>query len=443
MGRSVFSRFIDQPETARHGETGVRWGGASASWDELLVRGRALGSGVRPQRTYLVDPRAGLDALVAFFAVATVPDTVCFWATPECGAQISPLAPALYEVCNACIPEIERPLWGVMTSGSSGTPKMPVGYGDMLEAVAMQYDMGVIRPTFGADEPPCAIATCLPLQFSAAFFMTVAPALFLRRDLVIFDPHDWRPLCELAQTRNVLCLSVPAVVAAGYLSIPEPIDMSRAALLLGAGYVTRDRVASIREKFIGAKIMNIYGTAETGAISVDREPGHNRHVGRPIPGKPVWIRDRNDEGIGVIATTGADCRSFSWTPDGGLVREEPVVASTDYGHFDADGCLVLDGRCDAGEKLHGITIFPRETERHILDLPGVIDVRVGVSIGSGGREALEALVVGTASVDNVREHCRELVELQRPAVFRCVSEDEAQRIYSVHGKLRVGGGQRL
>ena len=296
----------------------------------------------------------------------------------------------------------------------------------------------MIRPTFGDDDEPCAIATCLPLQFSAAFFMTVVPTVFLRRDLILFSPHDWRPLCAVAQTRNVLCLSVPAVTAAGYLSIPEPVDMSRAALLLGAGYITQERVVSIRNKFVDARIMNIYGTAETGAISVDREPGHNRHVGRPIPGKPVWIRDPNEAGTGVIATTGADCRCYSWSPQTGLEREDPVVASTDYGHFDAEGCLVLDGRCDAGEKLNGITIFPRETERHLLGLPGVLDVRVGVSTGAGGREMLEALVIGSVSEAQAREHCESLSDLQRPTVFRCLSERDAQRDYSAHGKLRVG-----
>jgi acyl-coenzyme A synthetase/AMP-(fatty) acid ligase len=431
MGRVLFPGFLN---AGSGGDRGVTWHGQFASWAALEARGRDRAELVRPQRGYLVDPSRGLEGFASFFAVATVPDTLLIWA--EAAQQLGTLrelAPGLYEIDDAVTEPLDRPLWGILTSGSSGTPRVPVGYADMLELVALHYNAAIYRDTFADGVLADTLATCLPLAFSAAFFMMVLPALFFRRDLVVFAAHDWRPLCEVAAREHVICQSVPAITAAGCLSTPEPADMSRAALYLGAGYVTSQRVRTIRKSFRDVTLVNIYGTAETGAIAVDRDPGNNMHVGRPIPGKPVWLQDVNEKGIGRVATTGPDCRQFSWTPGGALYPTGAVVASTDYGHFDA-GYLYLDGRVDEGEKLHGITIYPRLTERHLLSLDGVADVRVLVLPGPEGRDQLVARVVGALDEAVVRAHCAALPGIQRPARVECIAED-AVGAYSVRGKL--------
>ena len=437
MGRPLFNGFLTAASGQRSArERGLFCEGEFVSWDALLARGRKRASQVRPQQGYLVDPTRGFEAFVSFFAVATVADTFLLWAkpAPELGT-LRELAPGLHQIEGAIQDPLDRPLWGILTSGSTGAPKVPVGYADTLELVALHYDAAVFGPTFERMDRVETLATCLPLQFSAAFFMAILPAVFLQRDLLVFPPHDWRPLWTVAQREHVICQSVPSVTAAGSLSAPEPIDMSRAALLLGAGYITHERVRTIRDRFRDVRIANIYGTAETGAIALDREPGHSTHIGRPIPGKPVWLQETNAEGIGVIATTGVDCRSFYWQPGGALLHVGGVVASTDYGHFDDEGHLYLDGRVDAGEKLHGITIYPRIIERHILQLDGVIDARVLITHEPNGREQLTARVVGHVSEARVRDHCAVLEEIQRPTRIECISETAAQSAYSAHGKL--------
>jgi acyl-coenzyme A synthetase/AMP-(fatty) acid ligase len=275
----------------------------------------------------------------------------------------------------------------------------------------------------------------LPLQFSASFFMTVLPAIFFRRNLLVFPPHDWRSLCAVAQRERTVCLSVPSVTAAGSLSIPEAVSMSNAALLLGAGYITHERVRTIRARFQDAVLLNIYGTAETGAISIDPDPGHSAHVGYPIPGKPVWLQNQDAEGVGLISTTGPDCRMFFWTAGSAFQTAAPVVSSTDYGHFDDAGHLCLDGRVDEGEKLNGVIVYPRVIERHILQLDGVVDVRIRVSNNHGVGEQLTARVIGRVEEGAVREHCATLDEIQRPTRIECISEHDAERAYTNHGKL--------
>jgi acyl-coenzyme A synthetase/AMP-(fatty) acid ligase len=438
MGRPLFNKFLTEAEAGGVDRPrGLHWQSEFASWDTLLAQGRERARLVQSQRGYLVDPTRGLESFASFFAVATVPDTFLLWAnaTSDFGA-LRELAPGLYEIEDMIREPIDRPLWGILTSGSSGTPKVPVGYADTLELVALHYEAAVFRRTFGdASRSVETHATCLPLQFSASFFMTVLPAIFFRRDLLVFPPHDWRLLCAVAQRQRTVCLSVPSVTAAGTFSITEAVDMSNAALLLGAGYITHERVRTIRARFQDVVLMNIYGTAETGAISIDPDPGHCAHVGYPIPGKPVWLQNRNAEGVGLVATTGPDCRMFYWSAGGAFDPVSPVVASTDYGHFDDAGYLCLDGRVDEGEKLNGIIIYPRVIERHILQLDGVVDVRVRVSNGYGVGEQLTARVIGRVEEEAVREHCRMLDESQWPTRIECLSERDAERAYTTHGKL--------
>lgn len=440
MGRPAFIRFLTgRHRTAAAARAGVRWDGEFATWDELLARGRDRSAAVRPGGTYFVDPAAGPEALASLFAVATVPDTVLLWASPvSLEVPHRQIAPALSEAAAGELP-LPRPdhrsMWGVCTSGSSGRPKVAIGFADEWELIALHCEAAMYQDAVSGG-PPDALATCLPLGFSAAFFMSVLPALYSRRDLLVFSPHDWCPLYELARGRRVLALGVPALAAAACLTEETAKDMSSVALFLGGGHLSGPRVDLIRERFTGVAVSNLYGTAETGAIALDHDPGHNRHVGRPVAGKSVWVVDADERGIGALAVDGPGRCRYLWRPG-----TDPVATAagqgtgTDYARFDAEGNLCLEGRLDGGEKLVGVLVYPREIERHLLALGGVSDVRVTVERSPSGMEFLAARVVGSVDEHTVREHCGALPERHRPSRITCVSEREAASVYSTHGKF--------
>jgi acyl-CoA synthetase (AMP-forming)/AMP-acid ligase II len=432
MGRQAFTRFLTGRVPAG-AEPGVTWDGVSCSWEALRQRGQDRAALVRTHSAYVVDPNARLEALASLFAVASVPDTVLLWASVAAlGIPSRELAPGLYAVDNPVEGPVDRPLWGVGTSGSSGRQKLAIGHADQWELIALHYDRAMYQQTLG--ESPAAIATCLPLQFSAAFFMAVLPSLYLRCDLLVFPPHDWTAVTA-SRSGGTVVLGVPALAAAACLGTAKPVDMAGVSLYLGGGHVSAERVAMIRDRFRGAAVLNLYGTAETGAVAVDPDPGHNAHVGRPIPGKTVWLEGVDDRGVGAIAVAGPDCARYVWRPGEAPVEGPGYVASTDYGRFDGDGRLCLEGRVDGGEKLKGILVYPRAIERHLLELPGVVDVRVLVHRDPSGLEHLLARVVGSVNAAAVREHCAALPEIERPARIECVAEREALAAYSAHGKL--------
>jgi acyl-coenzyme A synthetase/AMP-(fatty) acid ligase len=455
VGRPAFLRFLDgghrggglsggalpgrgpsaAGRPAAPSPAGVRWGADHATWDDLLRRGRDRARLVREQGCYVVDPAAGVESLASLFAVATVPDTVLLWASAAAlGVPHRELAPGLHEIEPPVPGPVERPLWGVCTSGSSGTPKAAIGYADEWELIALHCERALYDGVLPGG-PPEVLATCLPLQFSAAFFMTVLPALLLRRDLLVFPAYDWTLAIEAARSRRVLLLAVPALAAAAALGADEPAQMHRAALLLGGGHVSADRVRLVRERWPGIALANLYGTAETGAVALDHDPGHNRHVGFPVPGKAVWVEGADERGVGAVAVAGPGCCRWLWRPGGEATPVTGTVTSTDFGRFDADGHLCLEGRVDGGEKLRGVLVYPRAVERHLLALDGVSDARVLIERSPNGLEHLTARVVGDVDEAAVRDHCTALPETERPSRISCVPERDALSAYSANGKL--------
>ncbi|HEU4769726.1 MAG TPA: hypothetical protein VFS77_20325, partial [Pyrinomonadaceae bacterium] len=123
MGRPLFNGFLTAVSDRSPGrERGLHFDGEFASWDSLLVRGRERASEVRPQQAYLIDATRGFEAFVSFFAVATVADTLLLWAkpAPELGT-LQEVAPGLHRIDGVIQEPLDRPLWGILTSGSTGT----------------------------------------------------------------------------------------------------------------------------------------------------------------------------------------------------------------------------------------------------------------------------------------------------------------------------------
>jgi acyl-CoA synthetase (AMP-forming)/AMP-acid ligase II len=434
MGRPIFTSWIDHPRArAASSQRGVNFHGDFASWAEIRRRATERAAELRPGMAYVADSRAGIQGMVSMLAIAMTPDTALIWAkVDDVPFPIQPLAPGLYQLSEQPSRQLKRPMYGTLTSGSSGTPKLPMAYGDILELIALHYDEVLYQPTFPGHPEVDVLATCLPLEYAASFMMLVVPAMFMCRDLVVFPPHEWSALHTVAAREHVACLVVPSLMAAASAGTPDQVDMSKTALIMASGYLSRERVAATREKFRGVSILNCYGASETGVVTLDRSPDGSFHVGRPIFGKAVWLEEVDNHGIGKVTTTGIDCREFYWGQEDSLRRADGSLAATDFGHFDDAGNLYLDGRIDGAEKLQGVTIYPRQIERHLLMLPGVVDVRVRVTT-SNGVEYLEARVVGSVSEPRVREHCSTLPELSRPTAVECHAEGTTP--YSERGKL--------
>ncbi len=411
---------------------GIDFYGTKISWLDLLEQAKRLALSLQSHELYVVDANLGPKSIVAMMAVALTPGASFIW------ANLAMLKSPLNSVAEALalgpkLPDERqrgRPYYGTLTSGSSANPKIPMGYGDTLAMTATLYDQELFS---AAPEDSAVIATCLPMEYSATFMMAILPAWFAARELVLFRPDDWTTLAPKVHKRKTVIVTVPNLLSAACAGL-KPDSYDNFTFLTTAGYLSKARIALTRRKLTDVSFMTLYGASEVGIMTVDRAPQGEHHAGKSLYGKPVWIRNPDSNGIGIVTTAGPDCREFYLDSGQPIRRQDGSAGCTDFGHIDSNGNLYLDGRIDGGEKLNGIIVYPKEIERHILSLDGVLDVKVNVhNKDHESSDFIEAIVIGHVNTDTVQEHCRYLANHLRPRAYVVRGETEAQ--YSSRGKL--------
>ena len=126
------------------------------------------------------------------------------------------------------------------------------------------------------------------------------------------------------------------------------------------------------------------------------------------------------------------------------MRADPALEggtfrSADLGQWCA-GELQLSGRAGEVFDVSGHKVHPREVERVIARMPGVLDVVVVPWLDEHGRASCAALVAASVDEIAVRRHC--VRELPAAKVPRCiVVVPELPR--TSHGKLQHGDVERL
>lgn len=170
------------------------------------------------------------------------------------------------------------------------------------------------------------------------------------------------------------------------------------------------------EKF-GIHVRQLYGSSETGTISVDLSADIERSlesVGRPIAGVEVEIysenleRTPNDE-IGEIAVKSpAAIKSYGSDDFDNDAFRNGYFFTGDLGRRDKDGLLYLVGRKTLFINKGGYKINPREIEELLESHPNIEEaIVVGVPTVFGD-ERLKAMIVanGACTEEEVVDHCR-------------------------------------
>ena len=170
------------------------------------------------------------------------------------------------------------------------------------------------------------------------------------------------------------------------------------------------------EKF-GIYVRQLYGSTETGTISVDLSPAIERSlesVGTPIAGVDVEIysenseRTRTDE-IGEIAVKSpAAIKSYASDDFEDAAFRNGYFFTGDLGRRDQDGLLYLVGRKKLFINKGGYKVNPREIEELLESHPRVEEAVVVGLPTSFGDEKVKAVVVlsDPCTEKEIIEHCR-------------------------------------
>ncbi|MFI7632997.1 non-ribosomal peptide synthetase [Nonomuraea sp. NPDC049400] len=329
----------------------------------------------------------------------------------------------------------EGSFYSVLTSGSTGSPKLVAvsedsltnvvrWYVDLVELAPGQRHSLALHPPFD----PHLMETWSTLCSGAT--LVVAP------EAVRSDPGA---LVDWWADARITVSNLPTPLAE--LSLARPW---RRALPLRHLVIGGDRLRRGPSAGLSTQVHNLYGPAEAAVVSTAQTLSDlvsdqgDPSIGAPIPGVAVCVVNQDGEivprgekgelligGVGLALACYDDQGElpvFS-APPALLDDQANVYASGDLVRMRHDGTLDFCGRLDDQLKVRGVRIEPAEVERALERFPGVR--RAAVVRTSGEVEELTAfLEMGPGTLPDLaslRNHAREwLPAAAVPTAFEAV-----------------------
>jgi acyl-CoA synthetase (AMP-forming)/AMP-acid ligase II len=328
------------------------------------------------------------------------------------------------------------------TSGTTQEPRVAVRPGRAAVEEARHY-IDTIGVT--ADDTILAVA---PMCHAYAYGMCVMVSLVSGARLVSTRSFQAGRVFQALTTQRISILpAVPAMLDVLMFGAGDRLR-NCARCVLTAGSPLNERTA---ERFLersGIAVQPLYGTTETGGITVAESAVRRcagNSVGPPMQGVHAEIR-RPIEGDGGAESSASGVGRLA-------IRSSSMMAGY-LGRDGIDSSSIVDGWFDTGDlatigptaqiqllgretdmiNVEGLKVIPCEVEEVIASLPGVLEVKVYAGRRRSGGQFVKAAVVLDPQVDpaTIRAHCeRNLVYYKRPE--RIIPVDALPR--SAAGKI--------
>jgi long-chain acyl-CoA synthetase len=207
------------------------------------------------------------------------------------------------------------------------------------------------------------------------------------------------------------------------------INFSNLLVAIGGGMAVQKAPADRWLSLTGKPIAEGYGLSETSPVACCNTPlidGFTGHVGLPLPGTDVSIRDDAGEVLsfgeaGEICIRGPQLMAGYWNRPAETMQsmtEDGFFKTGDIGLMSQDGYVKIIDRKKDMVLVSGFNVYPSEVEEVIAMLPGVLECGVvGVPDEVTG-EAVKAFIVKkdpNLSYEDVIAHCKtQLTSYKRP-----------------------------
>jgi acyl-CoA synthetase (AMP-forming)/AMP-acid ligase II len=306
------------------------------------------------------------------------------------------------------------------TSGTTGDAKIAVRPGPCAVAEPLHY-----IETFAIDRSDL-ILCAIPMTHAYAYGICFLVALLTSCELHFM--RRFNPGLALGSLNEMSVSVFPAVP----IMIDSLLDSDvtglrgRPRIVLSAGAPLTQRTFEAFHKRYGLAIRSLYGTTETGGISVSSpEAEFDGTVGAPMRGVEVRLQ-ASEAGLDAKILQVRSSSLMSGYLDENGIDRSPLAAgwfeTSDLARLDAHGRIHLLGRLSEVINAFGYKVVPREVEDVISLLPGVIEVKVYPRQWRS-QEVVEAAVVcrGSLGEEQILRHCeKHLVSYKCPTAIRFV-----------------------
>jgi acyl-CoA synthetase (AMP-forming)/AMP-acid ligase II len=298
-----------------------------------------------------------------------------------------------------------------LTSGSTRASRVVIASEDNLFCDGRHIIDGM-----GIGPGDVGLAT-IPLAHAYGMGNLLLPLLLQGTTLVLRDsflPAQWT--ADIRSFGVTAFPSVPFIFDCLRRMGESAAPLAKIRLCITAGAPIPVQTLQHFKDQLGIKIHSLYGTSETGGITFDASDavGDMVSVGTPLPETTVSLVavDGTDGPEGRIKVQGtAVARRYAHDiPSGDRSPEfiDDGFLTSDLATFAPDGHLRLLGRVSEFINVAGRKVQPREVERVIGELPGVVHVSVfGVDRGVRGEELVACVYRRGPDLTaaQIRSHC--------------------------------------
>ncbi len=310
------------------------------------------------------------------------------------------------------------------TSGTTGMSKIAARPGPSAVAEAVNY--------LGATEVDRrdTLLVVTPMSHAYAYGMGMMVPLLSGARIVSMRKFGLQKVLDALANHGVTVFpAVPAILDMLLFGRGGNL-LSGPRMVLSAGAPLTRRTAENFRKVTGRLIHPLYGTTETGGISVGVDgvfPEEADCVGPPLSGVEARLDDSAAGGADDSLPRRIAIRSTSmmagYLGPSGIDRSplrEGWFLTGDLARIDSEGGVHLRGRESDVINAGGMKVVPSEVEEVLARFPGVLECKVYGGERRPGQQFVKAVVVGSESLDlaQLREYCQEqLVYYKRPAAI--------------------------
>ncbi|MBN2197002.1 MAG: AMP-binding protein [Polyangiaceae bacterium] len=284
---------------------------------------------------------------------------------------------------NGCpvppVPDDERPLVILPTSGSAGEPK-----GIVLSRRAMVAAAQGSALNLGW-KPQDRWLLALPLAHIGGLSV-LTRCLLARRTIVVARDNDPATIADTVERSGVTLLSLVPTQLVRLLGARHQLPSCVRAILLGGAPATRTMLAAAADR--DWPVLTTYGLTEAASQVTTQPYGTSQRgelgAGLPLSGSEVSIRSGRVAVRSPTLASGflADA-AFAPEPMGGSIPMHPLpldedgwLVTNDLGYLDVAGNLHVQGRADHLILTGGENVMPERLEAELLSLPEIADAAV-------------------------------------------------------------------
>ena len=293
----------------------------------------------------------------------------------------------------------EQPAVVICTSGTGGSPKavtMPYRVRSLLLQMGLKVGFQPLEPLVYLSTLPVCNSSSAVVDLALASGGTV----------VLHDGFDAGDVLRAVKQHRVCTLTITPPQLYMLIDHPDIVTTDRSSIRTIA-YIGSPaapaRLAEALEVF-GPVLLQIYGTTETGTISVLTPPDHLDPELRTTSGRPaaeLRIRDLDDDRdvppgeIGEVCVRSPSAMLGYWgEPELTAVTvRDGWVHTGDLGSIEGNGFLRLHGRMGEVMKTNGIKVHPTDVENALMTHPEVAQAAVYCVVDGDRVEHIHAAVV--------------------------------------------------